>query len=233
MRLMTNVPRSALAAAGVALLLGGGGVAALAAIPGANGVIHACYSRSTGVLRVINPDGHSSRTRHCAGNEASLAFNQKGPKGARGPQGPQGDTGPSGTQGDPGAGSSTGPTIYSAHSDNVSVPNAPFAYTRVLSVTLPPGSYALQAKLQFNNPVINGVEARGNCLLRDYPTTYDFASVDFRDDSTGGPLTLQATVSEFPGGTVTVDCQAVKSGSLTVDFTNATLTAITAAALNP
>jgi len=230
MRLITNVPRSALAAAGVALLLGGGGVAALAAIPGANGVIHACYSRSTGVLRVINSDGHSSRTRHCAGNEASLAFNQKGPKGARGPQGPQGDTGPSGTQGDPGAGPSTGPTIYSAHSSGVSVPNA---YTQVLSVTLPPGSYALQAKLQFNNPVINGVEARGNCLLRDYPTTYDFASVDFRDDSTGGPLTLQATVSEFPGGTVTVDCQAVKSGSLTVDFTNATLTAITAAALNP
>jgi type VI protein secretion system component Hcp len=64
-----------------------------AAIPDANGVIHACVMPN-GTLRVID-----SATNACKGSETALAWNQTGPQGASGPAGPQG---PKGDKGDPG-----------------------------------------------------------------------------------------------------------------------------------
>jgi len=97
----------AVAAAGVAALVLGGGVA-LATIPGADGVIHTCYPRSGGPLRIIDPAQSS-----CGTGESQLNFNQTGPQGPMGnpgPQGPNGDTGPQGPAGTPGATGDTGPT---------------------------------------------------------------------------------------------------------------------------
>ena len=87
--------RSGRAAIGViaglclALLLGS---AALAAIPGAGGVITGCYDKRSGAMRVI--DAQAGKT--CTKDELKLTWNQLGPQG---PQGLKGDPGPQGLQG--------------------------------------------------------------------------------------------------------------------------------------
>jgi hypothetical protein len=86
---------------------------AYAQIPDANGVIHGCYSRSGGSLRVVD-EGQSCKT-----GEWSISWNQQGqpgqagPAGAQGPAGPAGAAGPAGPvgpKGDPGVKGDTGAT---------------------------------------------------------------------------------------------------------------------------
>jgi len=57
------------------------GAVAYAAIPDGSGVIHGCYSKRDGALRVIDPSTGDS----CSGKELSLAWNQTGPQGPPGP----------------------------------------------------------------------------------------------------------------------------------------------------
>ncbi|HET7047473.1 MAG TPA: hypothetical protein VFI54_04310 [Solirubrobacteraceae bacterium] len=73
--------------------LAGVGYAATGGIPGSNGVIHSCYQKSHGALRVV-PAG-----RRCRRSEKALAFNQRGPRGFQGARGLQGARGPQGKQG--------------------------------------------------------------------------------------------------------------------------------------
>src|SRR5919206_4952743 len=100
--------RSLVLAAGIAALLVAGG-AALATIPGSDGVIKACYAKRDGALRVI--DSAAS----CKAGESTLTWNQKGPKGDPGPQGPRGyegqigPTGPAGADGADGLPGQDGP----------------------------------------------------------------------------------------------------------------------------
>jgi len=74
---------------------------AYATIPDGNGVIHACYQRSGGSLRVID-----SSVTNCGSKETSLNWNVQG---AQGPQGPAGPPGPAGPAGTPGAEGPPGP----------------------------------------------------------------------------------------------------------------------------
>ena len=62
------------------------GFAAYAAIPDSGQVIHGCYQRESGQLRVIDTD----RGQSCRPSERALDWNQQGPKGAPGPPGPPG-----------------------------------------------------------------------------------------------------------------------------------------------
>jgi Collagen triple helix repeat (20 copies) len=100
--------RSLVLAAGVAALLVAGG-AALATIPGSDGVIKACYAKRDGALRVI--DSAAS----CKAGETALTWNQKGLKGDTGAQGPRGyagqtgPTGPIGPAGEDGLPGQDGP----------------------------------------------------------------------------------------------------------------------------
>jgi hypothetical protein len=87
-----NVLLAALAGALVTGALAGG--VAWATIPDSAGVIHSCYSQSTGTWRPIDYP-----TVKCKSGETLLAFNQRGVKGDTGPQGPKGDTGDKGDQG--------------------------------------------------------------------------------------------------------------------------------------
>src|SRR5436189_12292 len=85
------------ACAGVLTLVGG----AAASIPtdGA-GVIHGCYSKTSGSLRIIDS------TLACAGTEGTVNWNQTGPKGdggEKGASGGQGEQGVKGEKGDTGA----------------------------------------------------------------------------------------------------------------------------------
>jgi hypothetical protein len=94
-------------AAGLVLLAVCGGVA-YATIPGSGGVIHGCYAKYGGAVRVID-------TGPCRPTEAPLNWNQTGPAGARGATGPAGAdgaagaTGPQGLSGDAGPAGPKGP----------------------------------------------------------------------------------------------------------------------------
>jgi Collagen triple helix repeat (20 copies) len=78
------------AVVGIALL----GGAAYATIPDGAGVIHGCYAKSGGALRVI--DG---TVTNCKSGETALQWGVQGPQGPQGPQGAQGPQGPQGAQG--------------------------------------------------------------------------------------------------------------------------------------
>lgn len=85
-----------------------GGIA-YATIPDNTGVIHACYQKNVGNLRVVDADSD------CRPSEIVLSWNHAGATGATGPQGPagpKGDTGgagPAGPKGDSGAQGPAGP----------------------------------------------------------------------------------------------------------------------------
>ncbi len=85
---------------------------AMAAVPGANGVITGCYDVKTGALRVIDAEaGQTCRSN----NETQVTWSQTGPQGPKGDTGPQGiqglkgDTGDVGPQGPQGVQGGPGP----------------------------------------------------------------------------------------------------------------------------
>src|ERR1019366_8298159 len=88
-------PSPALIVAIAALVVALGGVA-YGTIPDSAGVIHGCYLKSRGTLRVLDPSAGHRGSR----NETAIQWSQTGgPKGGRGPQGqpgPKGDTAPRG-----------------------------------------------------------------------------------------------------------------------------------------
>ena len=140
--------RGAIATVVLVTLLASVGVG-YAAIPSADGVIHACYndkSNPVGMLRVIDAEAGAK----CAKNEKSLTFNQTGPQGPAGPAGPQGPAGPAGPQGP------AGPAGPQGEPGTAGLSTATFAFTtapvnisenmaKVLSKNLPAGSWALVA----------------------------------------------------------------------------------------
>jgi hypothetical protein len=77
---------------GVAIGLAAGGIA-YASIPGPGGVIHGCYLKQGGNLRVV--DSAAS----CKSSEGSLSWNQRGVTGATGTSGAAGTTGATGPSG--------------------------------------------------------------------------------------------------------------------------------------
>lgn len=97
----TRLSRRALlivAGIGAALVMSAVG---LANIPDSNGVISACFKKSSpnqGTLRVVNTEVGQS----CSPSEMALTWNQTGPPGSQGPQGPQGPQGAQGPQGSQG-----------------------------------------------------------------------------------------------------------------------------------
>jgi hypothetical protein len=66
------------------------GALAYAAIPDSSGVIHGCYLKTNGALRVIDPPPSS----RCTANEVPITWNQTGREGPAGPSGPAGPPGP-------------------------------------------------------------------------------------------------------------------------------------------
>jgi hypothetical protein len=70
---------------------------AYATIPGGDGVIHACYAKSGGTLRVID-----ASVTNCKSGETALNWSQQGQPGPKGDPGEPGPAGPPGEQGEPG-----------------------------------------------------------------------------------------------------------------------------------
>jgi hypothetical protein len=94
---MNRILRSKRIAGIAAIALAAAAGAAYAAIPGGDGVVHGCFTKSSGALRVIDASATT-----CKSGEGALNWNQqglpgvKGDPGAPGPAGPQGDPGPAG-----------------------------------------------------------------------------------------------------------------------------------------
>ena len=80
------------AAAAAALAVGG---FAFGAIPGNDGVIHACY-KDNGNLRVIDPSATKKDQANCKNDETPLDWNQLGAQGIQGVPGEKGDKGDKG-----------------------------------------------------------------------------------------------------------------------------------------
>jgi hypothetical protein len=66
---------------------------ALAAIPGRDGVIHACYKKQGGALSVV------AGGKKCPRGTRALSWNQRGRTGANGPKGANGQAGVQGVEG--------------------------------------------------------------------------------------------------------------------------------------
>jgi hypothetical protein len=84
--------------------LGFGSGVAWSAIPDDDGMLHGCYKKSGGSLRVIDYPQQS-----CAKDETMISWNRQGPAGPEGPAGPQGPAGPDGADGADGADGPQGP----------------------------------------------------------------------------------------------------------------------------
>lgn len=82
---------SAAAGAVIATALAGGIAWATTQVSG--NVIHGCYDKNSGVLRVVSVEGA------CRPSELAIAWNQTGPQGLQGPKGDKGDTGATGPRG--------------------------------------------------------------------------------------------------------------------------------------
>lgn len=101
-------PGTVLGALAVVLALGGG---AVAAIPGSDGSVSACYSTKNGSVRIIDAEAGAT----CKSKERSITWNQTGPpgpqgdRGPSGPEGPRGEPGPTGAQGPQGEPGPAGP----------------------------------------------------------------------------------------------------------------------------
>ena len=76
---------------------------AVASIPDASGVIHACYKSAQGQVRIVEA------AADCNPSESAIQWSQTGPSGPAGPAGPQGPQGPPGATGATGATGPAGP----------------------------------------------------------------------------------------------------------------------------
>lgn len=123
-----------------ALAVAAAGGIAYASIPDANGVIHACYSANgTGIpggtpLKIVDTA--------CTNGQAEITWGQVGPQGPAGEKGDPGEKGDKGDPGEPGA-----PGISGAYANYAAdwEPIGEGLTRTVASVTVPAGSYVLNA----------------------------------------------------------------------------------------
>lgn len=183
--------KSIAALVGAGTLLASAGVA-VAAIPDSDGVIHACHSKNSGALRV-------SDTGTCKSTEIGLSWNNVGPAGAVGAEGPKGD------QGDPGTpGVST--ALKAGKRETTNVANTD---VHIVSLTVPAGSYVLQAKASVQQVYGSGF-TYGLCEVRSgHADDFDFSYFDFPDGyPQGSTVSMLNTASYSASTTVKMTCYA-------------------------
>jgi hypothetical protein len=114
---------------------------AFASIPGANGVIHGCFRKADGRLRVINTD----QGKTCVTGERTLDWNRRGRRGPQGIQGDQGIRGKRGLQGIQGIQGDPGVTSPSVKHLTTTALVSDTPTTQTISWTQPAGTLATNA----------------------------------------------------------------------------------------
>jgi hypothetical protein len=206
--------------AGVVLAAGG---VALATIPDGSGVIHGCYAKSGGALRVID-----AGVTNCAKTETSLNWNAQGPQGPVGPAGPAGPAGPQGPTGPQGPAGPQGPSGmsqgYLASSSSSAVAESP-AFSKVGSRNqVPDGSYMIWAQVQ----LLDGLnEPTASCKIAVNGSDLSNSDTLLVLKQGIGALTIVSAATLSGGGsTVEVDCNA--SDGTTLATVNLALIAVDA-----
>ena len=172
----------------VGALLVAGGIA-YATIPDGGGVIHACYQKNQGALRVIDTD----KAQTCSSSESPLIWNQTGQ------QGPPGPTGPS--------------DVWSVDGYDAGFENLAPAQTWVnlaTTSTLPAGNYSVQAEAEADSTL--SISTDYSCDLVDSSTN---VFQDTRATSSGDWVTIpvQAVVTLASPDTISLRCIADVLGS--------------------
>ena len=196
--------------------------AALGAIPDGGGVIHGCFKKSGGTVRVIDTASTS-----CDANETPLDWNSQGPQGPQGAPGPKGDkgdpgsagpqgpAGPQGEKGDPGPpGPATLPYVYMSRVASAALPGgSPFGpWVKAASLSLPPGAYAVSftgvAHLPADDWDILGCELRKSGAVLASTSVYEDRVVD--------ASIAMSEVASDAGGWFSVDlyCRTWKDATL-------------------
>ena len=208
----------ALAIVGTLLAVGG---IAYATIPDGGGVIHGCYQKNQGTLRVID----NGTTQTCSSSETPLNWSQTGPQGPQGAQGPQGSQGPQGP-----SGSSHAYSTSNEASQTLISPNS----NTITKLTHPAGDYVVWATGSVVRSGIFNTTGSDNdvkCVLDDpddNSVTASEVEANF-DDGDAVPYMLVGTMSLPSGGTITVDC-TTKDGTVPseVDFNTLVATKVDA-----
>jgi hypothetical protein len=222
--------RRLIAGGSAAVLIAGGLTIVQATIPDAAGVIHACYSKNGGTLRVID-----SSVSNCAQNETSVTWNNVGPRGpqglagpqgAQGAQGPQGSTGPTGAIGPAGLTGPAGPAGAQgpAGADGVTAAyvagalcgpcDVGTAGSDVFVKSVPAGTYVFIASTNLFN--FDSDTQTGTCELRIDGTAINTTAV-FLQSNEVRSFTLQGAASLASDGTATLNCRGFKI-SAAADF---------------
>ena len=161
-------------ATGAVLLAVAAGIG-YAAIP-TNGLINACYTKTNGGLRVIDP----SVGQTCTQKESALQWNQAGPKGDRGPSDAYSDD------------SGFDPLNFSDGGPGVDV----------ATLNLPAGSYVFNAKVLVGNRP-DGENAEVTCTLRyGFAVVFDISGVRLGG---GAPGAAGSTATLASSATRTLD----------------------------
>jgi hypothetical protein len=204
-RILSHRPSPALALCTLALFAALGAVA-WAAIPGPEAIIHGCYRKRGGALRVINTADHAK----CGHKEAELNWEEIGPRGPRGATGSRGATGPAGATGP------RGPSNAYATSQSASLTLSGSA-GEILSLTVPAGDYVLDASVKIANEDATGeATEEATCVLKGVPSPPPEASatVPYVSGSTPASETvpLDGAVSLSAPATLELSCMQLTAG---------------------
>jgi hypothetical protein len=219
----TSVRVAVLATAALAI-----GATAYASIPDSGGVIHGCYLKGVGTLRVIDSPSQKCFTAI----ETPIQWNQTGPQGPPGPQGARGSTGSAGPVGGPGPKGDTGPqgnaggastATFSFTTQPTELQPEDAGFTDVLSRDLPAGSWAVSATVNLTET--NGSfgpshdEIRNTeCEIRNTTGGVIGSATDRRvipeEDSVSPSLAFNGGAAiPSGGGNVSLYCQSAADGT--------------------
>jgi hypothetical protein len=176
------------------------GTAAYAAIPDGNGLIHACYDKQSGQVRIY--DSQTNLPKGCGSKEIAISWNQQGPQGIPGPPGPKGDKG---DQGEPGPSDGY---VKSTGYTSVDISN----YTTVASLVLPVGNYVVSAKTWITDT--HGGPVLVQCVLEDSGLQEsDLSRVSLNDQASlaTGTLSMMIPLALSTTENVNLLCEAPDS----------------------
>jgi hypothetical protein len=172
--------------AGVVIVALAAGVA-YATIPDAQGVIHACYDKQSGQVRIVDT-APNTLPKGCGAKETAIGWNQTGPQGPAGPAGPQGPQGPQGAAGAPGP----TPALFSTGVNS----DVDGQLHVVASLQLPAADYVVTGSVTLQ---LQEDDGHASCVLRVNGITLDQQDFDFASDVEHDAATLM-TDAQLAGG---------------------------------